>query len=58
VSPGGFGRVFLEAAFFEMDTETGQTRPLTVQFQVPEPGSIVLFGIGLVGLLLLRRSRY
>ena len=54
VSPGGFGRVILKATFFEMDTETGQTRPLAVQFQVPEPGSIVLCGIGLVGFLLRR----
>jgi len=57
LSPGGFGRVFLQAAFFEMDTATGQTRPLALQFQVPEPGSLSLFGIGLAGLLFLRRSR-
>lgn len=55
LSPGGFGRVFLKAAFYEMDTVTGQVRPLTVQFLVPEPGSIVLCGIGL-GLLLLSRG--
>ena len=53
----GSGDVFLQAGFSELNTQTGQIRPLAVQFQVPEPSSIMLWAVGLVGLVLRRRGR-
>jgi hypothetical protein len=52
VGSGSNGEVFLQASFSEINTQTGQTRPLAVQFLVPEPSSIVLCAVGIVGLAL------
>jgi len=49
---GSSGEVYLQASFSEMNKDTGQIRPLSVNFLVPEPGSIVLCALGLVGLVL------
>ena len=54
---GSNGEVFLQASFSEMNTQTGQVRPLSVNFLVPEPSSIVLCGLGLAGLVLGKRGR-
>lgn len=52
---GSNGEVFLQASFSEMNKDTGQIRPLSVSFLVPEPSSIVLCGVGIVGLVLRKR---
>jgi hypothetical protein len=54
---GGDGEVFLQASFSEINTQTGQTLPVGVQFLVPEPSSIVLCGLGLLGLVFSKQGR-
>ena len=52
------GEVFLSARFFEWNTETDETRPLSVYFApAPEPGSIWLSGAGLLAAGILFRKR-
>ena len=54
-SSGGDGEVRLQASFTELNTETGQSRPLSVSFLVPEPATMTLEGLGLLAVILLRR---
>ena len=46
----------LQASFFEVDPQSGETTPLSVQFPVPEPDSFSLCALGLIAVGILRRA--